>query len=147
GLSPSQSPTTGGGSITIYGRGLTGGGQGGIHFGTTAATGFVQGDMSITMAIPPGTAGTGDVTVTSPGGTSAAGAYDKFTYVTPVAGTPVIDGIKPNVGTASGDTVITVLGSGFTGATAVNFSGTAAASFYAQDDKHLTVHSPPGTAA
>src|SRR4029077_9437820 len=40
GLSPSQSPTTGGGSITIYGRGFTGVGQGGIHFGTTAATGF-----------------------------------------------------------------------------------------------------------
>ena len=147
GLSPSQGPTTGSGSITIYGKGFTGVGQGGIHFGTTTASGFVQGDTMIFMGIPPGTAGTVDVTVTTAGGTSATGAYDKFTYVTPVAGTPVIDGIKPNVGTASGDTVITVLGSGFTGATAVNFSGTAAASFYVQDDKHLIAHSPPGTAA
>jgi large repetitive protein len=145
GLSPSQGPTTGSGSITIYGTGFSGVGQGGIHFGTTAASGFVQGDTMISMGTPPGTAGTVDVTVITAGGTSATGAYDKFTYVTPVAGTPVIDGIKPNIGTASGDTVVTVLGSGFTGTTAVNFSGTAA-SFFVQDDKHLVTHSPVGTA-
>jgi hypothetical protein len=146
GVSPSQGPTAGGGIMTIYGRGFAGLAPGGVHFGSTATNGSALEDTQIFVTIPAASAGTVDVTVTAPGGTSATGPYDKFTYVTPVAGTPVIHGIRPNVGTAAGETRVTVLGSGFTGATSVSFGGTAAASFSINGDTRLTAISPPGTA-
>ena len=52
-----------------------------MDFGTTAATTFtVNSATSITATAPAGAAGTVDVTVTGPGGTSTTGAADHFTY-------------------------------------------------------------------
>ena len=72
--------------------------------GPTAATSYtVVSATSITAVSPPGT-GTVDVTVTTPGGTSATSAADQFTY-DPV---PVVTGISPAAGPMTGGTTVTV---------------------------------------
>ena len=65
--------------MTITGTNLAGATV--VHFGTTAATNFtVVNDNTITATSPAGTAGTVDVTVTTPSGTSTTSAADQFTY-------------------------------------------------------------------
>jgi hypothetical protein len=72
--------------VTITGTNLTGATV--VDFGANAATGVtVVSSTSITATSPAGTAGVANVTVTTPGGTSAISAADDFTYVTPPTGT------------------------------------------------------------
>jgi hypothetical protein len=55
-----------------------------VKFGATAATSFtINSNNQITAAVPAGTAGTVDVTVTNPAGTSAVSPADTFVYVPP----------------------------------------------------------------
>ena len=65
------------------------------------------------------------VTVTGPGGVSTTSSADEFTYGT----VPAVTGISPASGPAAGGTTVTITGTGFTGATAVDFGATAATSF------------------
>jgi hypothetical protein len=66
--------------VTITGTNLTGATA--VKFGTTSATSYtVINDSDITATSPAHTAGGVDVTVTTPGGTSAATAADSYTYV------------------------------------------------------------------
>lgn len=86
GVSPNTGNIAGGDSVTITGSGFYGGGSSGavtaVHFGTTAATTYtVTSDTSITVTSPAHAAGTVDVTVTTPYGTSATSSADQFTYV------------------------------------------------------------------
>jgi autotransporter-associated beta strand protein len=79
GISVSQGPAAGGTPVTITGQGFTAATA--VDFGPTAATNVVvDSDTQITATSPAGT-GTVDVTVTTPGGTSAKSAADQFTYV------------------------------------------------------------------
>ncbi|NEI69225.1 autotransporter domain-containing protein [Rhizobium lusitanum] len=88
-LSPATGPTAGGTSVTLTGTGFTGATA--VHFGATNAPGFsVNSDSSITVSSPSGSAGTVNVTVTNPGGTSTTGAANQFTYVSPVTATTAI---------------------------------------------------------
>ena len=54
----------------------------------------MTGDTSITLTTPPSAAGTDDVTVTGPGGTSADSAAFQFTFVP----TPVVSSLNPDNG-------------------------------------------------
>jgi hypothetical protein len=79
GVNPNTGPTTGGTTVTITGTNLTGATA--VMFGTVAATSFtVNSDTSITAVAPAESAGTVDVTVTTPGGTSATSSADQYTY-------------------------------------------------------------------
>jgi uncharacterized repeat protein (TIGR02543 family) len=81
GIAPSAGPTAGGMSVTITGTGFLSGAT--VKFGSSEATGVtVNGSTSISATSPAGT-GTVDVTVTTPGGSSATGSPDHFTYVMP----------------------------------------------------------------
>jgi len=60
---------------------------------------------------------------------------------------PTVVSISPNSGPQAGGTVVTILGSGFVGATAVNFGATAAASFTVNSDTSITATTPAGTGA
>ena len=85
-LAPASGPLAGGTQVTITGSGFTGASA--VDFGTTPATSFtVNSDASIT-ATSPAAAGVGplDVTVTTPGGTSATGAADRYSYTYPFGG-------------------------------------------------------------
>jgi spore germination protein YaaH len=77
---PTSGPGTGGTTVTITGCGLSG--ATGVKFGGTAAASFTQvSDTEITAVSPAGATGTVDVTVTTPGGTSATSAADQFTFL------------------------------------------------------------------
>jgi hypothetical protein len=78
GISPAIGLVTGGATVTITGTGLTAATS--VNFGDTPAASFtVISDTSIT-AIAPAGSGTVDVTVTTPGGTSAPSPADQFSY-------------------------------------------------------------------
>ena len=95
---------------------------------------------SLTFVTPAGVAGPTAVTVGAVGGSVSAGNY---TYVAP----PVISGLAPTSGLAAGGTSVVITGTGFTGATAVQFGGTAAASFVVNSDTQITAVSPAGSGA
>lgn len=89
GISPSYGVPGGGDSVTITGTHLTGASA--VHFGGAAAEAFkVVNDGEITATSPAG-GGTVDVTVTTPGGTSATNGNDRFTYI-PQAVISAVDG-------------------------------------------------------
>ncbi len=141
GVSPNSGPAPGGTLVTITGTGFTGATA--VDFGTTAATGFsVVSATTITADSPAGT-GTVDVTVLTSGGTSATSAADEFTYTAVAA--PTVTGISPNSGPAAGGTLVTITGSGFSGATAVDFGTTAATDVTVVNATTITADSPAGT--
>jgi hypothetical protein len=137
GLSPNFGPAAGGTFVTITGTGFTG--VTAVDFGTAPASNdFVLNSTLIRAESPAGT-GAVDVTVTAAGGTSATSAADVFTYAATVTD------LSQSSGPASGGTLVTITGTGFTGATAVNFGTTATTSFTVSSDSSLTVASPAGT--
>ena len=141
GISPTSGPAAGGTSVTITGTGFTGATA--VDFGTTAATNVtVVNDTTITADSPAGT-GIVDVTVTTPGGTSATSAADQFTYI--AAAAPTVTAISPTSGPAAGGTLVTITGTGFTGATAVDFGTTAATNVTVVSATTITADSPAGT--
>jgi hypothetical protein len=145
-VDPNHGTALGGGTTTVYGHGFTGATA--VHFGTTVANNFyVGGDTYLYVnQVPPGTAGTVDITVTAPGGTNAADAADHYTYVAP--GTPAIYAVSPNRGSTLGGTGVIIYGSGLAGATSVIF-GTSPAQYFSngyQADIQLYTQSPPGAA-
>jgi hypothetical protein len=139
-VSPNTGATVGGTSVTVTGTNFIG--TTAVKFGTTAATSFtVNSATSITATSPAGT-GTVDLTVTTPGGTSATVAADHFTFVLLA---PTVTSVSPNTGPASGGTSVTITGANFTGATAVKFGTTAATSFAVNSATSITATSPAGT--
>ncbi|MGZ6927941.1 MAG: beta strand repeat-containing protein, partial [Acidimicrobiia bacterium] len=136
-VTPSSGSTSGGTSVTIAGTDFTGATA--VSFGGTAAASFtVDNAGQITASSPAHAAGTVDVTVTTPSGTSATGAADQFTFVSG----PTVTSVTPSSGPASGGTSVTIAGTGFTGATAVKFGGTAAASFTFNNANQITATAP-----
>jgi IPT/TIG domain len=123
GVNPNSGPTSGGTVITITGTNLTGATA--VLVGGNAATGVhVVSSTTITATTPPGTLGSKDVVVTTPGGSvTAAGAFQYITVA------PTVTAVNLNSGSALGGTSVTITGTNFTGATAVTFGGTAAVTF------------------
>ena len=79
-ISPRTGPTAGGATVTITGRDLTGATP--VKFGGTSASNVVVNSATqITATSPAGSAGTVDVRVVTPVGTSAISPVDQFTYV------------------------------------------------------------------
>jgi hypothetical protein len=133
------SPTSGlaGTTVTISGANLTGATV--VTFnGTSAASYTVVSASQITATAPSG-AGSGPIAVTTPGGTATS--TTSFTVTTPPP-VPTITGFNPANGPAG--TNVTITGSGFTGATAVAFNGTAAATYTVVSDSQLTATAPSG---
>jgi hypothetical protein len=139
-VSPSVGVPAGATSVSLTGTNFTGATA--VDFGTHAGTGLVVNSAtSITVSSPAGTADTTvNVTVTTPNGTSATSNADKFTYES----TPTVTGVSPATGVTTGGTSVTITGTGFVGATAVDF-GTAAASFTVNSVTSITATSPAGS--
>jgi hypothetical protein len=135
-VSPTTGPKTGGTVVTITGSGFTG--VTAVMFGQSAASSFTfNSDTSITATSPSASnLGTVDITVTTPLGTSATSSADQFTYVP-----PVITSISPTSGPYSGGTIVSITGTGFTGATSVHF-GTLSAAYTINSDTSITATAP-----
>lgn len=144
-LSPLFGPTGGGNSVTITGTGFsTAGGSGAVLFGATpAATYSIDSDTQITATAPAGLAGTVDVTVTTPGGTSATDPADRYTY----AAAPTVTALSPTSGPAGGANSVVITGTGFLTASstgAVRFGGNTA-TYSIDSDTRITATAPSGS--
>ncbi|HEX4015252.1 MAG TPA: IPT/TIG domain-containing protein [Frankiaceae bacterium] len=142
-VSPSSGPSTGATTVAITGSGLLSASA--VNFGTTPATNFlIQNDNVITATAPAHNLGVTDVTVKTAGGTTATSAADKFTYVVPPV--PTVTGVSPASGPSTGGTAVTLTGTGFAGATAINFGAGNPAIFYTVNSPtSISVTAPPGT--
>ena len=94
---------------------------------------------TITAYSPAGT-GTVNVTVTTLSGTSGISPADQFTYVV----APTVSGVNPTSGPAGGGTFVTITGTGFTGATGVDFGTTPATDVTVVSATLITAESPAG---
>jgi hypothetical protein len=119
-------PSGGGNIFDVTGNGLASAKA--VHFGAKAATNILVLSPYAIAAVAPAGTGTGDVTVTTAGGTSAAGDADKYSYVVPQStpSSPTITSITPHNGPLTGGTDVTIDGTNLDGAYAVSFGATAA---------------------
>jgi IPT/TIG domain len=139
GAVPSIGPSGGGTSVVVTGSGFTGATA--VNFGSNLSTNvIVNSDTQITAVSPPGT-GTVAITISTPGGVTATSAAAQFAY----APLPQVDSADTLQGPIAGGTPVLLKGSGFTGATAVNFGTTPATDFTVNSDTQITAVSPPGT--
>ncbi|WP_228834827.1 beta strand repeat-containing protein [Nocardia abscessus] len=135
---PDSGPETGGNTVALTGTGFTGATA--VHFGTTPATSFtVVSDTEITAVAPAGT-GTAAVTVTSAGG---AGNGVLYSFVP----APALASVEPGSGPETGGNTVVLTGTEFTGATRVDFGGTAAISFTVLSNTEISAVVPAGTGA
>jgi hypothetical protein len=135
-ITPAEGPEVGGTPVTLGGSGFTG--ATGATFGGVPGVDFVVvNDTTITVTSPPGAPGVVDVVVEDEAGGDSEPVG--FEYL---AESPVVEVIDPDEGSESGGTAVTLTGSGFTGATAVEFDGTAGTEFTLVDDTTITVVTP-----
>jgi hypothetical protein len=154
-VSPGGGHTAGGTWITITGTNFTGATV--VSLGGTPSPSFtVNSATNISAFCPAHAAGTVDVRVATPGGTSAITAADQFVYTD----VPVVQSISLDHGTVSGGTWLTASGYNLDGTTGVSFGGTAGGftnftSFgiylvtpaHARGTVDMTVTTPFGTSA
>jgi hypothetical protein len=135
-IGPAVGPAAGGTSVTLLGTGFIGATA--VMFGSVPSDNFtVVSDTQITAVSPVGI-GSVDVAVVAPGGTSSASSVGRFTYVA----APTITAISPAAGPTAGSTLVTITGTGFTGAAAVAFGAVLATSFTVMSDSQITVLAP-----
>jgi alpha-tubulin suppressor-like RCC1 family protein len=138
-VSPSSGPAAGGTNVTISGTDIAEATA--VDFGAGNAASFmVTSPTSITATSPPG-AGTVDVTVTTPSGTSPPSAADQFTYIPG----PTVTKVSPPRGAAGGGTSVEITGTKFSGVSAVSFGSSPASSYTVNSESSITAVSPAGT--
>ena len=137
-LSQTHGATEGTNTITISGIGLST--VSSVKFDDSYQTAVnVINDGSITVEVPPGTAGTIDVSVITSGGVASGLEY---TYVDPpTISTP----LSPDSGSEFGGTVITLTGTNLTTTTSVKVDDVLS-NYIVVNDTTLTVITPAGTA-
>ncbi len=146
---PGTGPIAGGTPVSVFGTHLAGGA---VFFGPDLAQSSTCTDTLCT-ATSPASAGatTSDVSVFTASGWSAQSATDKFRYTTgppPTVKPPTVTGVSPSSGDDFGGDTVTITGTGFTGASAVDFGGTfnQAQSFTVIDDSHIAAVTPESAA-
>ncbi len=139
-VSPSAGPLIGNTLVTITGTNL--GGATAVKFGQTAGMIVSDTGTQIQADDPSASAGTVDVKVTTPGGTSAASSADKFTYT----GAPVVSAVNPWQSGLAGGVQVSILGSGLSDVTEVDFGSTKVTNFTIVSATQIDVISPPGAA-
>jgi hypothetical protein len=145
-IAPPSGPNTGGNQVVIEGSGFAGATE--VDFGTVVVppSNFtVLDDGVITVYAPPKTDKTTvNIKGSSPVGTSDTSAVDKYTYTSPIVGS----NISPSNGPNTGGNKVIIAGSGFTGATEVDFGTVVVfpSNFTVLGDRVIIAHAPPGTA-
>ena len=139
-LTPNSGAAGGGTSVAIAGTNFVGSTI--VQFGTASAAAFnVNSAISITATSAAGT-GTVDVRVTNPTGISSIVMADQFTYAA-LPPAPAVTSISPTSGGTGAS--VGLVGTNFTGATAVKFGATNATSFTVNSVSSITTVAPAGT--
>ena len=153
-VAPSAGETSGGNSVSITGSGFTA--ASGVRFGAVAASFTVNSDTSITAVAPAHPAGTIDVSVTTPAGTSPVGNSDLYAYAS-----PAVSSVAPGAGPTAGQNTVKITGTSFVPGETVDFGSTpstsvtfvspnrltAIAPAHAAGTVDVTVHTPAGASA
>ncbi|MGF9565512.1 IPT/TIG domain-containing protein [Neorhizobium sp. BT27B] len=138
-ISPNTGPTAGGNPVVIDGTDLTGAT---VTFDGSPATILAASATQITVTAPlRATAGTVDIIVTTPTGSSGPVAAAKYTYV----GQPAITSLAPDRGPVTAGNTVIITGSNFIGVTAVSF-GASSVSFVENSPTQITATAPAGVA-
>jgi IPT/TIG domain/PASTA domain len=122
GLSPTKGPLGGGNPVTITGTDLVDVEE--VKFGEAEAelSSLVEvSPTKIEIEAPAHAAGTVDVSVKTPGGTSADTAADDYTYVE----APVVESISPSEGSTAGGNPVEITGVNLAEASKVSFGNKA----------------------
>jgi hypothetical protein len=136
-IAPKSGPGAGRTTVTITGKNFDGASA--VRFGGQQAESFTIASATSIAAVSPAGAGTVDVTVTTPGGTSATAKGDKFEYV------PAVEALSPAEGPTAGGTEVTIAGSGFAtgaGATTFKFGSKAASDVQCASSHECTAIAP-----
>jgi alpha-tubulin suppressor-like RCC1 family protein len=136
-LSAKKGPGAGGTTLTITGTNFTEATA--VRFGSAKAKSFTVHSSSSILAESPAGAGTVEVTVTTPGGTSASAKHDVFEY------TPAVESVTPDRGSKAGGESVTITGSGFalgTAATAFKFGSKQATEVNCTSNTTCTLTAP-----
>lgn len=140
-VSPQAGPLAAGTPVTVTGTGLTDAMA--VTFGADGEGGGLScTDTICTVLAPAGTTGTVDVTVTTPGGTSATSAADRYTYVPP----PLVTGVSPSAGPLAAGTAVTVTGTDLSGVTRATFGADGPATIVSCSVTSCDLLAPAGTA-
>ncbi len=134
-VTPDHGPLGGGTIVNIKGRNLVSATA--VQFGSTSAS-FVPRSRHLVQATAPAGSGTVDIRVTTNTGTSPIVTADRFTYVN----TPVIQSVRPKVGSSAGGNRVTISGAGFSSVTQVDFGSASATSFMVDSPNAITAISP-----
>jgi hypothetical protein len=133
----------GNGFLVITGGGFAGASA--VYFGAVPASDFgplsVLSDNAIEVHAPGQAAGVVDVTVVRAGVTSATSPASKFTYFVPP--TPTVSALSQSSGHTLGGYVFAIAGSGFSGATAVQFGTARSTAYWVVSDNCIKVTAPP----
>jgi alpha-tubulin suppressor-like RCC1 family protein len=120
GLTPAEGPAQGGTIVAINGTNLAAASA--VRFGSANAVHFtVNPEGTSITAVSPEGEGAVDVTVTTPGGTSATSPGDRFSYRLPPP--PTVTGVTPNEGGSRTPAVVVITGTNFFHPTAVTMTG------------------------
>ncbi len=139
GLSPDGGPPAGGTTVTITGTNFVA--RATVHFGSRAGTSVtVQSATTLTAVAPAGSDGTVDVTVSTPGGSSATSGADQYAY-----GPPSVSSVNPVTGPTTGGNTVTITGTNFVSGVTVDFGTKAGTSVNVQSSTKLTAVAPAGS--
>ncbi|MFM8311728.1 MAG: IPT/TIG domain-containing protein, partial [Ilumatobacteraceae bacterium] len=121
-----------GSTVTVNGSNLTGAS---VRFnGTLAVTVTVANNGNSLTAVVPAGATTGQISVTTTGGTATSTA--SFVVL------PAVNSLSPATGPVTGSTTVLINGTGFTGVSGVTFGGIAAISFEVVNSTQISAVSP-----
>ena len=133
---PKCGSIAGGNTVDISGAGFSGASA--VSFGGTAAAFTVNSDGDITATAPAHSAGTVDVTVTGPTGTSAASFADQYSYDS----RPTLTSVNPTAGPAAGGNTVVIHGTNFVSGATVKFGAAASPSVTFVSSTQLSVQAP-----
>ena len=137
-LAPSKGRSIGRVRVTITGKSLDGSLS--VLFGATPALSFRVVSSTKIIAIAPGGSGKVHVIVTTRAGSSIARPANIFDNLIE----PTITRLAPPAGSTAGSSTVTIIGSGFRGATEVRFGTTPALRFTVRSASRLLAVVPPG---
>ena len=143
-LTTNSGTTAGGTSTTITGTNFSDA-TAVTFWGVPALSYTINRATSITAVSPADAAGTVNIQVTNPIGTSATSSADDFTYT--AASGPSVTGLGTTSGYETNETPVTINGTYLAGATAVLFGSVPAPFFQVQSSTQILAYAPVSTTA